>query len=498
MKFQQRRFVPFDLTLAALLCLAAVSIHAGSARLLTRDRMLIVDGQPRFILGLYENPKDDDVLKEAVDAGFNLIQCGADPEALNRVQRAGAKAWINLGGALDLSHDTAKRQQQLKETVQRLAHHPALLVWEGPDEILWNNWWGTTERLHPEMATMRSEAAGKPELEALSRKVRDSFERGLYADFEQTRAEFWRKAGKPSPNPGVRIDDAPERVRKSGDGITAGICAVRDLDSKHVIWLNHAPRNSLDDLRLYNRAADMVGCDIYPAPANLTVGHSDLLDMTLGSVGAYTERMRAAGAGKACAMVLQGFGWRDLKKPEEIKPNETAVGIGRRPNFSESRFMAYDSIIHGANAILYWGTAYMKPVEEDGTPVTGRPTLWRDLLRVARELRALEPALVAPEIKAPKIRQSPTYGSIDGKGVLCSLRRVDDDYVLLVVNETGDGIGFAMENLPGKLNGRTLHRLYSAEEKTISRGGFADGIRPRDVQVYATSRRFEDPVVRLK
>ena len=243
MKFQQRHFVPLNLTLAGLLCLAAVSIHAGSVRLLTRDQMLIVDGQPRFILGLYENPKDDDVLKEAVDSGFNLIQCGADAEALNRVQRAGAKAWINLGGALDLSHDTAKRQQQLKETVQRLAQHPALLVWEGPDEILWNNWWGTTERLHPEMATMRSEAAGKPELEALSRKVRDSFERGLYPDFEQTRAEFWRKAGKPSPNPGVRIDDAPERVRKSGDGITAGIRAVRELDSKHVIWRNHAPRN---------------------------------------------------------------------------------------------------------------------------------------------------------------------------------------------------------------------------------------------------------------
>lgn len=498
MKFHQLNLLPDKVVLGVALCVAAISLHAGSTKLLNREKMLIVDGQPRFILGLYENPKEDGVLKEAVDAGFNLIQCGADEAALNRVQRAGAKAWVNFGGSLDLSTDTANRTKHLTETVQRVGQHPALLVWEGPDEILWNNWWGTTERLRPEMQVMRTTAEGKPELEALSRRARDAFERGLYVEFEKMRAEFWSRAGKPSPNAGVRIDDAHERVRKSGEGITAGIRAVRKLDSKHVIWLNHAPRNSLDDLRLYNRAADMAGCDIYPAPANLTVGHSDLLDMTLGSVGAYTERMRAAAPGKACAMVLQGFGWRDLKKPEEIKPHETAVGIGRRPNFAESRFMAYDAIIHGANAILYWGTAYMKPVEDDGATVSGRPRLWQDLLRVARELRALEPALVATPQKSPKVRQAPTYGSIDGEGVICSLRHVDDDYVLLVVNENGNGIGFSIENLPAKLNGRRLHRLYSSEEKMVSHRGFRDGIRPRDVHVYATSRRFENPVVRLK
>lgn len=214
--------------------------------------------------------------------------------------------------------------------------------------------------------------------------------------------------------------------------------------------------------------------------------------MTLGSVGAYTKRMRVAAEGKACAMVLQGFGWRDLR--ETPNPKEDAIGVGRRPTFGESRFMAYDAIIHGANAILYWGTAYVKPVEDDGTAVTGRPKLWRDLLRLTRELQALEPALVAPSLKSPAVRQSPTYGSIDGTGILCSLRRVDDDYVLLVVNETGDGLAFSVENLPAQLNGRSFHRLYSAEEQVIERRSLSDGIRPRDAHVYATSRRFEHPL----
>jgi hypothetical protein len=340
---------------------------------------------------------------------------------------------------------------------------------------------------------MRTTAQGKPELETLNRHARDRFDRGLYAEFEAARAEFWRHAGRPAPHPEARLDDVVARLHRTGDGITAGIETVRALDPHHVIWLNHAPRNSLDDLRRYNRAADMAGCDIYPAPANLTVGHSDLVDLGLTSVGAYTDRMRQAAPGRACAMVLQGFGWRDLR--EKISEAEIAVGIGRRPTWTESRFMAFDAVLHGANAILYWGTAYLKPVEDDGSPVTGRPRLWQDLLRVARELRALEPALVAPPLRPPRLRLDPTYGSIDGAGLRARLRRVGEEYVLIVANETGDGLGFTVEGLPGRLNGRTLHRLYSAESHSVTSRGFRDGIRSRDVHVYATSRVFEDPLL---
>jgi hypothetical protein len=476
-----------------LLVTIALPVHSasgGTGALLNKERMLLVNGQPRFILGLYENPRDEAVLKEAVEAGFNLIQCAPDVAELDRVQRLGAMAWVNVGGALDLSADTANRRQQLTALANRLSRHPALLVWEGPDEILWNNWWAAIEQLDAELETMRTAAQGNAALEALSRRAHDLYDRGLYTEFEKVRAEFWRKAGRPAPNEGVRIDDAPARVRKSGDGVTAGIHVLREVDARHVIWLNHAPRNSLNDLRLYNRAVDMAGCDIYPAPPNLAVGHSDLVDLGLTSVGAYTERMRQAAPGKACAMVLQGFGWRDLQP--KVNEHEMAVGIGRRPTWAESRFMAYDAIIHGANAILYWGTANLKPVEDDGSPVNGRPRLWHDLLRVARELRALEPALVAPPLQSHRVRQAETCGSIDGTGILCTVRRVDDDFVVLVVNETVNRLGFSLENLPARLNGRTLYRLYSPEEHQIADRRLVDGMKSKDVHVYATSRRFED------
>jgi hypothetical protein len=486
----------FSLTLLALLTLSRLAppVSAAPHPLLSKQRMLQVQGQPRFILGLYENPQDDAQLKEAIEAGFNLIQCGADVVALDRVQRFGAMAWVNVGGALDLSSDATVRRQKLVDTARLLSGHPALLVWEGPDELLWNNWWVTMEQIRPEIDAMRTAGQGTAELEALGRHARDLFDRGLYAEFEKVRAEFWRKAGRPAPSGQYHVDDAPARVRKSASGVTAGIRALRQADPKHVIWLNHAPRNSLADLRLYNAAVDMAGCDIYPVPPNLSDGHSDLPDKGLTSVGAYTERMREAAPGRACAMVLQGFGWRDLSA--KTNEHEAAVGIGRRPTWAESRFMAYDAIVHGANAILYWGTAYMKPVESDGAAAKGRPRLWHDLLRVARELRALEPALVATPLKTPDLRQAETYGSIDGRGIMCSLRRVGDDFVLLVVNETENGLAFSLQQLPAKLNGRTLYRLYSPEEHPVENRRLTDGIKSCGVQVYATSRRFEDSQAR--
>ena len=150
------------LTALALFTLAAPFLPASAAShpLLSKQRMLLVQGQPRFILGLYENPRDDAQLKEAVEAGFNLIQCAPAAAELDRVLSFGARAWVNVGGALDLSSDAAAHRQKLTETARLLSAHPALLVWEGPDELLWNNWWVTMEQVRPEIDAMRTAATG--------------------------------------------------------------------------------------------------------------------------------------------------------------------------------------------------------------------------------------------------------------------------------------------------------------------------------------------------
>ena len=44
------------------------------------DRMLLVDNERTFVIGLYENPVDDNALREVADSGFNLVQASEDNE----------------------------------------------------------------------------------------------------------------------------------------------------------------------------------------------------------------------------------------------------------------------------------------------------------------------------------------------------------------------------------------------------------------------------------
>ena len=193
-------------------------------------------------------------------------------------------------------------------------------------------------------------------------------------------------------------------------------------------------------------------------------------------------------------MVLQGFGWRDLNPldPENSHPSQ-----GRRPTFRESRFMAYNAILHGANALLYWGTNYAKDeIDADASATEKKETLdtpfWRDLRRVIRELSTLEPALAAPPVRPqPDCSFEETFGSVDDRGLMTMLKKVDGDYVLLVTNETHNGLAFTVSNLPAELEGKTLYCLNRPDKVQIVRRGFRDGIPAFEARIYATSRRFE-------
>ncbi len=445
---------------------------------LAANRMVVVNGEPTFILGLYEHPKSDLRLQEAVKAGFNLIHCPPDTAALDRVGRLGARAWINTGYALDLSEDTEKRKAALREMVARFSPHPALLVWEGPDEALWNCWYGTMQALDPELRAMREEAARDRGLASIRETAMLYFETGQWKRWEEWRKRFWDQAGKPVPVPSARMDTAEERATRMGRGFTEGCRFLRALDPARFIWLNHAPRNSVRAMREHNRAVDMAGCDIYPIPANLRVGHSDLPNTSPSSVGEYTDRMREGAPGKACAMVLQGFGWRDLQ--ESVTEAEMEIGIGRRPTLKEQRFMAWDAIVHGANAILYWGTAYLKEPESDEAKA-----FWKDLLTVVREVADHARFIAAPTVTpAARVRVEEHYASNDGTGVRAMLKKVGDEYLLIVVNENGCGVTFTVSGLPAALDGRSLERIGGGDGPTVGGRAFTDGIRGYDVSLY--------------
>ena len=472
----------------------AQATRAGQSKLsvdncFNQDGFLRINGTARLIIGLYELPEDDEKLREVSESGFNLVRAPQDINALDRIGKHGLHAWICLGSAAQLTKADHDGEQKLAEIINKFKDQPSLLVWELPDEALWNIWWsrfpwvfgGQQQELRKHIEETRNERANVDPAKCLSllEKANDYNERGLWDQAEEIYDTLWRQLEAKNPHPDWRMSQCPDQANELTDAIGRGCRVVKHLDPKRAIWQNHAPRNSVRSLAKYNQTIDAVGCDIYPVPFNPGSGHSDLKDTNLSSVGAYTDRMREAAPGKSIWMVLQGFGWRDLSEEGKNDPDPRK---GRRPNFSEIRFMAYDAIVHGANALLCWGTHY---IEKDSA-------LWRDLMKIAKELRALEPGIVGERPKnTPISAADETYGSIDGQGPRLMLRKAGQDWLIIAVNEHSQGISFTVSKLPEELEGKTLYRLYSDETRKVENRAFHDGIRGFGVHVYAISRRFE-------
>ncbi|MCX5757773.1 MAG: hypothetical protein NTU83_04575, partial [Candidatus Hydrogenedentes bacterium] len=78
------------LRIAFLVLAVGLALRAAAAEVtIAPDRMLVVDGQRTFVIGLYENPSDDAVLDEVARSGFNLVRTSADNAALDRLRSRG-------------------------------------------------------------------------------------------------------------------------------------------------------------------------------------------------------------------------------------------------------------------------------------------------------------------------------------------------------------------------------------------------------------------------
>ena len=130
---------------------------------------------------------------------------------------------------------------------------------------------------------------------------------------------------------------------------------IKAHDPYHPCWLNAAPRNSVEDLKPYGAACDILSVDVYPIP--YPNSHSGLADKYPTCCGKYALRMNAVGCGKKAVFVyLQGFAWHECTSDPKAakKPYPT-----RR----ESRFMAYDSLLNGGTGYWLWGSGHVRSKE---------------------------------------------------------------------------------------------------------------------------------------
>ncbi|HUT74079.1 MAG TPA: hypothetical protein VM221_04490 [Armatimonadota bacterium] len=476
----------------ALCLLASASGPACARRVgLDSDGMSKVDGQRMLVLGCYENPGTDAGLAELADAGFNLV-AASSVESLGQLAAHGLFGWVNLGGDLDLSGDTDRRSHALSGRVEQLRSHPALLVWEGPDEALWNICYGPLMRDRQELRQLRETIQQRADeghdvtaLTAALARFESAFDEADYERQAIFRRELYDLLGEQPPAVEHTLAEAPARARAAAQGFLEGYHLLKRLDPDHPLWFNHAPRNSIAALAEFNRACDISGCDIYPVPEG--VNHSDLRDRSLASVGAYTERMALASGGKPVWMVLQGFGWYDEGSPEQKKADPGGRERGRRPRYKETRFMAYDALVHGATGILYFGT-YL--VEKDSE-------FWADLKRVVGELAALRPLWETPALTwRPGVEIIESGPSFE-RGIQVMAKSYQGELYLLVVNEESESASFVLHGMDA-YEKTAFHRLFEGDAVVVKDAALADSISCRGVSIYTNGTAFDEQAARMR
>ena len=192
--------------------------------------------------------------------------------------------------------------------------------------------------------------------------------------------------------------------------------------------------------------------------------HGDLPNQTPSVVGEYVDKMRrVAGPDRPVLAVLQGFAWEALCDAAIVYPS-----------YRETRFMAYDAIVHGASGLLYWGLVTV-PADH---PFLG------DLARVAGEIQRLAPAIVGSDLDRLTIRHIERGSSIAAGIEVIATRGVDTAY-LIAVNSGIDPTAADFLSLPDALTGTGALTVVGEDRSVpVSGGAFFDEFSGLDVHVY--------------
>ena len=308
-----------------------------------------------------------------------------------------------------------------------------------------------------------------------------SFEKSSQPYRERIRAHeghpallFWEMEDEPA----WRWNSAEWRVKP--EDLIKSYQVLKDENPKHLVYMNHAPTNLISTMQKYNPANDIVACDIYPViPRGIRLTYAlfpdgmqgDLLNTYISQVGEYTDKMRAvAGEGKPVFMVLQGFAWEMLR---EAKDREERMV--QYPNYHETRFMAYNAIIHGANGIIYWGTYY-----------TPQPSpFWTNLAAVTKELGSLQEVLAARATNLPLKKEYHELGHSVDAGVEILAKSVNGTTYLLTANADKNPVQVSLSGLRG-FAGATV--LSEGRQIKIEEGTLTDYYAPFAVHVYKVEK----------
>ena len=251
---------------------------------------------------------------------------------------------------------------------------------------------------------------------------------------------------------------------------------IKSIDPNHFVYTNHAPVNLISTLQKYNSSTDIVACDIYPViPHGIKPTYAifedgfqgDLLNTYISQVGEYVDKMKkVANYSKPVFIVLQGFAW-EMLKPE----NERDISKVLYPTYSESRFMAYNAIVHGANGILYWGTNHAP-----------QPSKFiDDLNNVTKELNEFKNIISSTNYVMDIKKEYHELGHSIDRGIEIISKKVNDHIYLITTNSDKNPVKISFLGLGAYKNAKVLkeNRIIKISENKMT-----DYYKPFDVHIY--------------
>ncbi|MFQ5716898.1 MAG: hypothetical protein ACE5GQ_07315, partial [Nitrospinales bacterium] len=174
---------------------------------------------------------------------------------------------------------------------------------------------------------------------------------------------------------GWYIADEPEGRGTSPSFLWLWSRYIQSIDPGHPTALVNIRSRKVVD---YAPAVDIAMVDPYPIPHMPVTWLSDSID----------EARRAIDDKKPVWAVIQVFNWSDESR--RLK-KELAQGRGRFPTYEEERCLTYLSIVHGVRGLMFFSHASARRND---------PELknWKNVKRLASELRDLYPLLLAPDL----------------------------------------------------------------------------------------------------
>jgi hypothetical protein len=265
-------------------------------------------------------------------------------------------------------------------------------------------------------------------------------------------------------------DDEPEWAKTPLPPLVRAYQVIKEADPNHPVVIIHAPRGTVESLRRYNVAGDIVGADIYPISYPPGI-HSLLTNRDISLVGDYSRTMMEVAEGKMPVWMVLQISWSGV-----LQPGKTL----RFPTFPEERFMTYEAVINGARGLIYFGGNNERAMSPADRQLGWNWTFWKRVLRpVIEEIGSKSPlysALVAPSSTLP-------IKVTGADGMEFCVREAGSDLFVLACKREGATAKVEFSGVPASA---TKAEVLFESPRTVAakEGKFTDWFGPFEVHVY--------------